>query len=184
MKRSLPYILVATILLITLNGCYTVIMHPSLSEEYMAEQEYYDSHVTHMDDCSSCHQQKHTKFHSDYTDYYSFPDDQYNYDWEFYYDTPWWMDSYYVSKRNDRPVNPLPPTQRRDIGRRGVVTGPTAVGSSPVGGVRPVAKQRTDGITPAPKVTAPSNKRTTSRRDTSHDKRKTKKSAGNTRKKE
>lgn len=80
------------LLMLTSVGCYTVIKHPRVQSERVAESEDFATKVAFGDDCQSCHNANVSAFHSIAVPP---PRTAPSWRWEYYYDTPWWV-SYYA----------------------------------------------------------------------------------------
>lgn len=99
-------------------GCYTVITHPTISEDVISEQEYQDDTVTYYDECTQCHSNL-DRFRPFEENYHTVLNNDYNnYDWRYYYTLPWWEEDRYYSLVNvDQSGQTLAPTQKRSVGR-------------------------------------------------------------------
>ncbi|MBD3291008.1 hypothetical protein GF337_19530 [candidate division KSB1 bacterium] len=164
-----------------LTGCYTVLTHPEIDDDVIAEYEYIDDNVTHYDECTQCHV-SFDRFRPYEMNYHSVLNNEYdNYDWQFYYTFPWWEEERYYSLVNtDDEGNILPPTQKRSSGRRN--TGVPSISSpapSPTGNLSKSVSPNTEITTSTKNNDENSNKRHTSRRSSnSHLKKKKKSSEG------
>lgn len=161
-------------------GCYTMISHPRLSDEMITESEYIDQDVSYIDECSQCHENYH-QFQAPYTDtFHAFDWEGYDYyDWQYYYDIPWWQEErYYISVSRDEGDESLPPTHKRDFNRRGSSESGEPVSSRSDHQAPPSHLSKQSGSSSTESVqensTEPqSDKRTTDRRETkSHEGRK------------
>lgn len=127
-------------------GCYTTFKHPKLAK--MAEPDstgfYHNGDVTFNDDCSSCHAQV-TPYAEHSTDMYNDPLYNENYEWNYYFVTPWWYDEYYYYETQPvRNNDNLDPTQRRDFDRRETTEAPRAGAGIPDPSRPSLSKTRND----------------------------------------
>ncbi len=106
------------------SQCYTTFQHPVVYVP-VDSTTYYEQEVTFADDCSQCHEEK-QEYVENTTDIYADPVYQQNYNWNYYFVTPWWYDPYYYSGNNQAVGGDeqLAPTQRRDFDRRETPPGP------------------------------------------------------------
>ncbi len=115
------FFLTTALFLMNSMSCYTTFKHPPVYTEMEDSTGYYhtEEEIALIDDCSSCHEQE-----SPYVEYY---DDNYNdpvydddYNWNYYFVTPWWFDEgyYYDEPRLKTTQSRIEPTQRRTTDRR------------------------------------------------------------------
>ena len=99
-------------------NCYTAFNHPDIYSESDADSTntYYNSdEIVFTDNCQRCHEQEMILTENYDEIYESVIDD---YDWQYYFLTPWWVDDYYYrSVQAQTGKSELPPTQKRDFGR-------------------------------------------------------------------
>ena len=117
-KYHFNYLLVAGLIffMISILGCYTMLHHPMIVETTEAEDDHPEPmEVDHRQDCMQCHQSPHQRsFIYGYYDFYHEPG--WSPGWQYFYDTPWWMNDFYYSSSQGNDENNVPrPT---DFGRR------------------------------------------------------------------
>jgi len=125
------FFMAAIVFYVLFSQCYTTFQHPIVYVP-VDSTTYYEQEVTFADDCSQCHEDQ-KKYVENETDIYADPVYEQNYNWNYYYITPWWYDPYYYYGDN-RPMageDQLEPTQRRDFGRRDTGPGPTYAAPAP-----------------------------------------------------
>ena len=101
-------------------NCYTSFTHPTVYIETEDSTGYIQTEeVTLIEDCSACHEQE-SPYVESYSNTYNDPIYEDNYDWNYYFVTPWWFDEsyYYDEPRLKTNQNRLEPTQRRGFDRR------------------------------------------------------------------
>jgi hypothetical protein len=110
MKLLFTLLIPISIALFTIAGCYTILKHPAVQEDYTA-QDY-------QHDCVSCHsdyrEYPYGYFYGDYPDYWwSTPR------WGHYYAYPWWWDHYWYDN-NGAGDNDNETTDRSQEGEKAV----------------------------------------------------------------
>ena len=125
MKNKMIYLALLFISLLiffslSLN-CYTTFQHPKVYIETEDSTGVVETEeVTLMEDCSACHEQE-SPYVESYSNSYDDPVYEENYNWNYYFVTPWWFDDtyYYDEPRLKVEKDRLEPTQRRGMDRRG-----------------------------------------------------------------
>ena len=92
MRKAFTLLIPLSIILLSAVGCYTILKHPSVDENY-ASSDY-------QHNCVSCHPDyqnyPYGYFYGDYPNYWwSTPR------WGHYYAYPWWWDYYWYDTNND-----------------------------------------------------------------------------------
>jgi len=165
-------------------GCYTIINHPELNDAYRTENEFIDDNVTHFDECSQCHT-NYQYFFQPYSEFYHSTSYHNFYDWEFYYDLPWWYDERYNYSSSSGSSNEhLPPTQQRDFGRQGN-SSPDYPSSTPASNANSphLSKESSNTSDANQQSSTDTSKRSENRRDTSSDKTRKSKDESSSKKK-
>lgn len=109
--------------------CYTTFRHPPILSYSDSTEAAVAKQIDFMEDCSSCHEQNNPIDNSHWL-IYDNTRLQDNYNWQYYYAIPWWVDAYYYEDGKGQQNQPLPATQRRDFNRRQ----PSATSAIPAGG--------------------------------------------------
>jgi len=103
------------------SSCYTTFKHPAVYAEMEDSTGYFhnEKEIALIEDCSSCHEQESPYVQYD-NDTYNDPVYEDNYNWNYYFVTPWWLDEsyYYDEPRVKTNQNQLEPTRRRTTDRR------------------------------------------------------------------
>ena len=118
----LPLFCLSTISFLLMSmSCYTTFTHPPVYTEMEDSTGYYhtEEEIALIDDCSSCHEQE-SPYVESYDDTYIDPVYEEDYNWNYYFVTPWWFDEsyYYDEPRLKKAQNRIEPTQRRTTDRR------------------------------------------------------------------
>ncbi len=97
--------------------CYTAFKHPEIYSYSDSTQVYHSKEINFLEDCSSCHVQD-DPVNDSHLQVYDHPLYQDNYNWQYYYVIPWWVDNYYYQDHLAKQKDILPAPQRRDFDRR------------------------------------------------------------------
>jgi hypothetical protein len=111
------------LLLFSIFQCYTTFKHPEIYSYADSTDVYHSQEISFIEDCSSCHEQN-DPINDAHLQVYDYPLYQENYNWQYYYVIPWWVDEYYYEGQRQESGATLPPTQRRDFDRRGMPATP------------------------------------------------------------
>lgn len=114
------------ILFCFLVQCYTTFKHPQIYSYSDSTDVYLTEEVTYMDDCSSCHDQNSPVNDPHYHLYQSRIYEE-NYNWQYYYVNPWWIDEHYNEELEKELNEKLPATQQRNFDRRDIPPSPATV---------------------------------------------------------
>ena len=92
--------------------CYKTINHPIVNYPADSTGYYYSKEITPIDDCSSCHKEELNNIESNF-DIYNEPIYYQNYNWNYFFVTPWWYDqSYYEQEEIAQEQENLRPPDR------------------------------------------------------------------------
>jgi hypothetical protein len=116
------------LLFFTFVQCYTTFKHPEIYSASDSTGVYHSQDISFIEDCSSCHEQS-NPLNDAHLQVYDYPLYEENYNWQYYYVMPWWVDEYYYGSQRAESKDILQPTQRRDFDRRGMPA--TSATSSP-----------------------------------------------------
>jgi len=121
MNPSSRHRLVVATLVLIVSGffvqCYTTLRHPEVTAPRENSEFVHNGEVTFMDDCSSCHDQSATVAEP-YQELYYSTDYEQDYNWEYYFVLPWWIDEYYYYESLPAAGNdPVHPPERRGFER-------------------------------------------------------------------
>ncbi len=97
--------------------CYTTFRHPLVFSSSDSTDVAIAKQVDFLYDCSSCHE-RNNPIDNSHWQLYDSQRLQDNYNWQYYYVIPWWVDAYYYEDGKGQQSQPLPATQRRDFDRR------------------------------------------------------------------
>lgn len=97
--------------------CYTTFKHPEIFSHSDSTEVYHSKEINFLEDCSSCHVQD-DPVNDSHLQVYDNPLYQDNYNWQYYYVMPWWIDDYYYQDHLASQKDVLPAPQRRDFDRR------------------------------------------------------------------
>jgi len=122
-----PVILCVVLLLSCFSiQCYTTLRHPSVVLQQEGSEGYHSSEITFMDDCSACHEQS-SAITEPYSEiYYDSVYDQ-DYEWQYFFDLPWWIDEYYYESYPADLGSPVRPPERRPFEKGEIGTTPMHV---------------------------------------------------------
>ncbi len=91
MRKIITLLIPLSIILLSAAGCYTILKHPDVNENYTS--------TDYQQDCVSCHQDYHSYpygyFYGTYPDYW-WSSPRYGH----YYAYPWWWDYYWYDSGN------------------------------------------------------------------------------------
>jgi hypothetical protein len=104
-------------------SCYTTFKHPQIYSYSDSTDIYHSEEITFLNDCSSCHEQD-DPVQDVHLQLYDYPGYHDNYNWQYYFAMPWWVDPYYYGEQPGELSNQLPAPQRRDFERRDVPPSP------------------------------------------------------------
>lgn len=113
-KLSHRVVLFMLILLVSsfLTRCYTTLRHPEVVLDAEDMEGYQHSEISFIDDCSACHEQ-HSSVTESYGNIYYEPAYDLNYDWQYFFETPWWIDEYYYQPQPAEMASPIRPPAKR-----------------------------------------------------------------------
>ena len=142
----------------TILQCYTTFKHPEIYSTSDSTGVYHSQQISFIEDCSSCHEQN-NPVNDAHLQVYDYPLYQENYNWQYYYVMPWWVDEYYYEDQRVESGATLPSTQRRDFDRRGMPA--TSATPSPSGSGATLSKPAATGesSTTAPSLQSKEQKR-------------------------
>ena len=101
------------------SQCYTVFQHPTVHNATDSTDTYYSDDVSFMDDCASCHEQQ-SMVYDAHPDIYEDTMFDNNYNWNYYFSTPWWFEGYYYNTAQPNENSSLPRPGQRDFNRRDI----------------------------------------------------------------
>ena len=147
--------------LFTFVQCYTTFKHPEIYSTSDDTSVHHSQEISFIEDCSSCHEQDNpiNDAHLQVYDYLQYED---NYNWQYYYVTPWWVDDYYYGDERAESKNRLLPTQRRDFDRRGLPA--TSATTSPGASGATLSKPTATSDSSPPASSQPTEKKRQARR--------------------
>jgi hypothetical protein len=121
MKQSkitgLIFLIFGFLMFLIFFQCYTTFKHPPISSNADSTEAYHSKEINFLEDCSSCHEQN-NPINDSHLQVYDDPLYQDNYNWQYYYVIPWWIDAYYYEDNMAQQKDILPAPQRRDFDRR------------------------------------------------------------------
>lgn len=131
MNKQITIVLIIFIIIIG-GSCYTTFKHPKIYSTADSTYVYQHDEITFIEDCSSCHDQN-DPITDTHLQVYDYPLYQDNYNWQYYYVIPWWVDEYYYQEQSISSPDNLPAPQRRDFDRREMSPSVTTESSIPPG---------------------------------------------------
>lgn len=146
----------------TFVQCYTTFKHPEIYSASDSTGVYHSQEISFIEDCSSCHEQS-NPLKDAHLQVYNYPQYEENYNWQYYYVMPWWVDEYYYGSQPAESKELLQPTQRRDFDRRGLPA-TSATASPGVSGATLSKPTSTSESSPAA-TTQPEEKKRQERRE-------------------
>ncbi len=118
-KQKFIFLLLSIIIILFWGSCYTTFKHPEIYSASDSTGVYHSQEISFIEDCSSCHEQN-NPINDTHLQVYDYPLYEDNYNWQYYYVMPWWVDEYYHGSQRAESKDILQPTQRRDFDRRGM----------------------------------------------------------------
>ncbi len=115
----LIFSVLALLLFFSIFQCYTTFKHPEIYSYADSTNVYHSQEISFIEDCSHCHEQN-NPLNDAHLQVYDYPFYEDNYNWQYYYVMPWWVDDFYYEGQGVESGATLPPTQRRDFDRRGL----------------------------------------------------------------
>jgi len=114
---GLIFSIVGLLMCLIFVQCYTTFKHPQVYLNSDSTDDYHTKEISFLEDCSSCHEQN-SPINDSHLQVYGNPLYQDNYNWQYYYVIPWWIDAYYYENQLTQQKDVLPAPQRRDFDRR------------------------------------------------------------------
>lgn len=150
------------LLFFTIFQCYTTFKHPAVHTYSDSTDVYHSQQISFIEDCSSCHIPN-NPINDAHLQVYDNPLYEENYNWQYYYVIPWWVDEYYYENHRAGSGETLPATQRRDFDRR-ELPATSATSSSGVSGAT-LSKPTTTGESSTATSPQPEQQKRSERRE-------------------
>ncbi len=120
MRLKLIAVLLSLFIIISFgSSCYTTFKHPQVFTGSDSTDVYHSQEINFAEDCSSCHEQN-NPINDSHLQLYDNKNYQDDYNWQYYYVIPWWVDEYYYEEQLTPKKDVLPAPQRRDFDRRDI----------------------------------------------------------------
>lgn len=161
MNKQIAILLIIFFLIFSVS-CYTTFKHPQVYTYSDSTNVYNFQQISFIEDCSSCHEQN-NPINDAHLQVYDYPSYEENYNWQYYYVIPWWVEESYYEGQRAESKESLPATQRRDFDRR--EQSPSSATASPGVSGATLSKPTTTGESTPPASPQPDEKKRHERRD-------------------
>jgi len=161
-NTTIIFLSLVLLFLLAFVQCYTTFKHPEIYSASDSTGVYHSQEISFIEDCSSCHEQN-NPINDAHLQVYDYPLYEDNYNWQYYYVMPWWVDEYYYGDQQTESKDILQPTQRRDFDRRDLPA--TSATSSPGVSGATLSKPSATSDSSTPASSEPKDKKRQERRE-------------------